>query len=951
MQPQPIIRIRGARTHNLKNVNVDFKRGSIIVVTGVSGSGKSSLAFDTLYAEGQRRYVESLSVNSRQFLPILPRPDVDLIDGLSPSIAIEQKSSINNPRSIVGTITDIYDHLRVLFARTGTPFCPNHQEQSLESRTVAEINDEFIEFFSESKLSLYSRVIENQKIDIKNFINEYRAKGYVRIRVKSENDNFRLLDIDKIDELERYKKYTIDVMVDRLKIKTENKERLSESIESCFRLGNGLLVAVISNQDSNIRGNLEDEKVFIYSSGMTCPKCNFTMHDFEPSFFSFNKPEGACFSCKGIGEVEVFDPEKIVEFSNGSLSSGAIPGWDKRNKFNFAILEGLSKKYNFSLDTPFNQLPHKIKNILLFGDTPRVKNSFLGIIDGFEKSWEKSTLNEFKNRLKKFRSIKPCKACKGSRLNNNALSVKINFDGNYKNIFDLVNLPLCETLKNLQNINMTHNKKQAISFLLDEITNRINFLIDIGLNYLTLSRGSSTLSGGELQRIRLATQIGAKLSGVLYVLDEPSIGLHQRDNHRLIKALKKLRNLGNTVVVVEHDEEIIRAADQVIDVGPGAGQFGGKIVFSGIISEMNKMKSLTVDYLMGKKKIEIPTKRKLPDNRWFKIFGARGNNLKKINLKIPVGKFICVTGVSGSGKSSLVHGVISKAIKSATKKNYYTESNPKFSELEYDSCEGFDFFENVISVNQKPIGKTPRSNPATYLNIFNYIREIYSSTRMSKERGYTASRFSFNLKGGRCESCRGDGLIKLEMHFLPDAFVECDSCKGQRFNRETLDIRWRGKNIFDVLSMTVEEAHRFFFSNTIIEKKLKTLIEIGLNYIKLGQSATTLSGGEAQRIKLASEIYKPNSGNTIYILDEPTTGLHFHDVSVLIKALLKLRNQGNTILVVEHNLDVIKTADWIIDMGPEGGLNGGKIICEGPPESVSSRKDSYTAKYLKRILG
>ena len=944
MQPHPIIRIRGARTHNLKNINVDLKRESLIVITGVSGSGKSSLAFDTLYAEGQRRYVESISVNSRQFLPILPKPDVDLIDGLSPSIAIEQKSSINNPRSIVGTVTDIYDHLRVLFARAGTPYCPYHPKTKLEEHSVSSINDELMNGFLNSKLEIYSRIVEEKLVDLKIIIDELRAKGFIRIRIKSKNSSFRLYDLDQISELDLNTEYTIDVLVDRLIIKKEQQQRISESIESCFRLGNGRLLAVISSAPNS-------EKTLSFSSSMSCTECNFSIPKLEPSSFSFNKPQGACLSCKGIGQMEVFDPEKIVQFTNGSLSSGAIPGWDKRNQFNFAILEGLAKKYNFSLDDPFESLPEKIKKLLLYGDSSKARNSFKGIIKGYENSWLKAGPQEVKNKLIKFRSLQPCKFCHGSRLNKISLSVKIQCDKKNLNIFDIVNMPLQKAKSNLEHVVISKSKKNVVSYLLEEILNRINFLIEIGLSYLSLNRNSSTLSGGELQRIRLATQIGARLSGVMYVLDEPSRGLHQRDNARLIGALIKLRDLGNTVIVVEHDEETMRAADQIIDVGPGAGQLGGNILCSGNLQKIIKFKnSYTSDYLSGRRVIEIPNIRKNPDGRWFKIFGAKGNNLKKIDFKMPISRFVCVTGVSGSGKSSLINGVLSKAVKLSKKKTYTGDQILTGSNLNYSSVEGFEYFDNLISVDQKPIGKTPRSNPATYLGIFNSIRDVFASCVMSKERGYSSSRFSFNLKGGRCESCQGDGSTKIEMHFLPDVFVECDVCKGRRFSRETLEIRWRGKNIFEILSMTVEEAHKFFFSNSLIEKKLRTLIDVGLHYIKLGQSSTTLSGGEAQRIKLANELSKKNTGNTLYILDEPTTGLHFHDIAILLKTLIKLRDSGNSILVIEHNLDVIKTADWIIDMGPEGGVKGGKIIAEGKPEEVTKIKESYTGQFLKPLL-
>ncbi len=950
MQPHPIIRIRGARTHNLKNVNVDLKRESLVVITGVSGSGKSSLVFDTLYAEGQRRYVESISVNSRQFLPLLPKPDVDLIDGLSPSIAIEQKSSINNPRSIVGTVTDIYDHLRVLFARAGTPFCPNHPKIKLEKYSASQINDELMNNFLGSKLEMYARIIDKKSINFENIFDDLRAKGFVRLRIKTNDTPFKLYDIDQIVKPEKGQKYTIDVLVDRLIIKKEHQQRISESIESCFQLGNGRLITVTS---PTVKVNSKNNscKTMTFSAGMNCSECNFTMDELEPSSFSFNKPQGACLTCKGLGQMEIFDPEKIVQYVSGSLSSGAIPGWDQRNQYNFAILEGLAEKYNFSLKTPFEELSDSVKKLLLYGETLETKNSFKGIIDAYENSWAKETPQEVKNKLIKFRSLKPCKACKGNRLNQVGLSVKIKCRNDFLNIFEIVNMSIPEAKTHLEQIVIPNSKKTVISCLLEEIINRINFLVEIGLGYLSLSRNSSTLSGGELQRIRLATQIGARLSGVMYVLDEPSRGLHQRDNKRLIDALIKLRNLGNTVIVVEHDEETMRVADQIIDVGPGAGQLGGSILCSGDFFKIIKAKnSYTADYLNGSRKIKIPNVRKVPENRWFKLYGAHGNNLKNIDFKMPISRFVCITGVSGSGKSSLINGVISKAIKLSKNKTFADDQASLSSNLNYSSVEGLEYFENLISVNQKPIGKTPRSNPATYLGLFNYIREIFASCKMSKERGYSLSRFSFNLKGGRCEFCQGDGSTRIEMHFLPDVFVKCDVCNGKRFSRETLEIRWRGKNIFEVLSMTVEEAHKFFFSSSLIEKKLKTLIDVGLHYIRLGQSSTTFSGGEAQRIKLANELSKRNTGSTLYILDEPTTGLHFHDIAILLKALFKLRDSGNSILVIEHNLDVIKTADWVIDMGPEGGNDGGKIIAEGPPEEIAKNNKSYTGHYLKKIL-
>ena len=933
------LKIRGARTHNLKNISVDLPRNKLIVITGLSGSGKSSLAFDTLYAEGQRRYVESLSAYARQFLDRMNKPDVDLIEGLSPAISIEQKSTSHNPRSTVGTVTEIHDYLRLLFARAGDPYCPEHKIK-LEAKTVSQIVDQILSLPQDTKIMILAPIINGRKGTHKDLMDELRAQGFIRVRVDGN-----IYEIDDTPQLEKNIKHQIDVVIDRVKINPEIKQRITESVETGLKIADGKIIV----------HDMETADDQLFSAKFSCPHCDYVIPELEPRLFSFNNPMGACPECDGLGHKNYFDKSRIVAFPELSLASGAIKGWDKRNQFYFQILNSLANHYGFDIDTPFNDLEEDIQNIVLHGSknqkiefsyfvgtgtVQKRKHNFEGVLNNFKRRYEETESNTVRDELAKFLSNQICPSCEGTRLRKEARNVLVED----MNLHHACELPLRKAFNFFNELNLPGNKAEVASKLVNEIKNRLHFLINVGLDYLSLSRSADTLSGGEAQRIRLASQIGSGLTGVLYVLDEPSIGLHQKDNDRLLETLKHLRDIGNTVIVVEHDHDAIMAADFVLDIGPGAGIHGGNIIAKGTpleVSESNE--SLTGQYLSGKKQIKIPSQRHKPKNNFLKIINATGNNLKGINLNLPVGLFNCITGVSGSGKSTLVNNTLYHAIA----KHLYRSNLDAAS---HESIDGLDFFDKVVDVNQSPIGRTPRSNPATYTGLFTPIRDLFAKVQESRARGYNPGRFSFNVKGGRCEICEGDGVIKVEMHFLPDVYVKCDTCLGHRYNRETLDIKYKGKNIHEILTLTVEQAYDFFKAVPIIERKLKTLLEVGLGYIKLGQNATTLSGGEAQRVKLALELSKRDTGRTLYILDEPTTGLHFEDIQLLLNVLHRLRDNGNTLVVIEHNLDVIKTADWVIDLGPEGGDGGGFIIAEGSPESVSQNPNSYTGKYLKSYL-
>ena len=933
------LKIKGARTHNLKNISVDFPRNKLIVITGLSGSGKSSLAFDTLYAEGQRRYVESLSAYARQFLDRMNKPDVDLIEGLSPAISIEQKSTSHNPRSTVGTVTEIHDYLRLLYARAGDPYCPDHKIK-LEAKTVSQMVDQILSLPENTKLMILAPVINGRKGSHQDLLDELRAQGFIRVRIDG-----KIHEIDDIPQLEKNIKHQIDVVIDRVKINPEIKQRVTESVETGIKIAEGKIV--LHDMDSE-----EDQ---LFSAKFSCPVCDYVIPELEPRLFSFNNPMGACPECDGLGHKNYFDKSKVVAFPQLSLASGAIKGWDKRNQFYFQILNSLANHYDFEIDLPFSDLEENIQNIILYGSkkekiefnyfvgTGRVqkrKHAFEGVLNNFKRRYEETESNTVRDELAKFLSNQICPSCNGTRLREEARNVLVGD----MNLHHICELPLRQAFDFFHTLNLEGNKAQVANKLVTEIKNRLHFLINVGLDYLSLSRSADTLSGGEAQRIRLASQIGSGLTGVLYVLDEPSIGLHQKDNDRLLETLKHLRDIGNTVIVVEHDHDAIMAADFVLDIGPGAGIHGGEIIAKGTPLEIAQSNnSLTGKYLSGEKKIEVPKHRQKPNNKIFKIVNATGNNLKGINFNLPVGLFNCVTGVSGSGKSTLVNNTLYHAIA-----KYLYRSN--LNAAPHDSMEGLDFFDKVVDVNQSPIGRTPRSNPATYTGLFTPIRDLFAKVPESRARGYSPGRFSFNVKGGRCETCEGDGVIKVEMHFLPDVYVKCDTCSGQRYNRETLDIKYKGKNIHEVLSFTVEQAYDFFKAVPTIERKLKTLLDVGLGYIKLGQNATTLSGGEAQRVKLALELSKRDTGKTLYILDEPTTGLHFEDIQLLLNVLHRLRDNGNTLVVIEHNLDVIKTADWVIDLGPEGGEGGGLIIAEGTPEAISKNPSCFTGQYLKSYL-
>ena len=933
------LKIKGARTHNLKNISIDIPKNKLVVITGLSGSGKSSLAFDTLYAEGQRRYVESLSAYARQFLDKMNKPDVDTIEGLSPAISIEQKSTSHNPRSTVGTVTEIHDYLRLLYARAGDPFCPEHKIK-LEAQTVSQMVDQVLSMEIDKKIMIMAPVVNDRKGSHLDLIDELKAQGFIRIRI-----NQKIYEIDDLPLLDKNKKHQIDVVIDRLKINPEIKQRITESIETGLKIANGKIIIFDMDRNESI----------LLSAKFSCPHCEYSLPELEPRLFSFNNPIGACPECDGLGQKNFFDNNRVIAFPELSLAAGAIKGWDKRNQFYFQMLQSLASHYTFDLDLPFKDLPQNIQDIILngsgsvkiefkyFSDKGTIfkrVHAFEGIINNFKRRYQETDSNTVRDELAKYLSVQQCRKCSGSRLREEARHVLIE----NLNIHQICELPLKKAYALVDSLNLRGNKIQIASKIIQEIKNRLFFLINVGLNYLSLSRSADTLSGGEAQRIRLASQIGSGLTGVMYVLDEPSIGLHQRDNDRLLETLKNLRDLGNTVIVVEHDYDAIMHADFVIDIGPGAGIHGGEIIAFGSPKHISEnTQSLTGQYLSGKKQISMPKIRKKANKGFLTIMNASGNNLKNINLELPIGLLTCVTGVSGSGKSTLINDTL---YFSMAKIIYKSNLDP----APYDEILGAEKFDKVVDVNQSPIGRTPRSNPATYTGLFTPIRDLFAKVQESRSRGYGPGRFSFNVKGGRCEACEGDGVIKVEMHFLPDVYVECDVCLGHRYNRETLEIRYKGKNIHEILAMTVEQAHDFFSAIPIIERKLKTLLDVGLGYIKLGQNATTLSGGEAQRVKLALELSKRDTGNTLYILDEPTTGLHFADIQLLLNVLHQLRDNGNTLVIIEHNLDVIKTADWIIDLGPEGGDGGGEIIGQGPPEKLVENKKSFTGQYLKRLL-
>ena len=937
------IDIRGARTHNLKNINLTIPRDKLIVITGLSGSGKSSLAFDTLYAEGQRRYVESLSAYARQFLSLMEKPDVDSIEGLSPAISIEQKSTSHNPRSTVGTITEIYDYLRLLFARVGEPRCPDH-DVPLTAQTISQMVDKVLSLPEESKMMLLAPVVKNRKGEHVKLLDSLAAQGYIRARVDGE-----ICDLSDPPELALQKKHTIEVVVDRFKVRSDLATRLAESFETALELSGG--TAVVADMDDPKAEEL------VFSANFACPHCGYSVPELEPRLFSFNNPAGACPTCDGLGVQQFFDESRVVQNESISLAGGAVKGWDRRNFYYYQMLTSLAKHYKFDIETPYEDLPQKIKDIVMHGsgkeeiefqymndrgDVVIRKHPFEGILNNMARRYKETESMSVREELAKNISNRPCADCGGSRLRPEARNVYI---GNI-NLPQISEKSIGESLEFFQGLTLTGQKAQIAEKILKEIRERLEFLVNVGLNYLSLSRSAETLSGGEAQRIRLASQIGAGLVGVMYVLDEPSIGLHQRDNERLLNTLIHLRNLGNTVIVVEHDEDAIREADHIIDIGPGAGVHGGQVIAQGTAKEiMANPNSITGKFLSGEEKIEIPKKRTALDkSKLLKLKGATGNNLKGVNLEIPVGLFTCITGVSGSGKSTLINDTLFPLAQNALNRAEKTDFAP------YKSIEGLEYFDKVIDINQSPIGRTPRSNPATYTGLFTPIRELFAGVPEARARGYNPGRFSFNVRGGRCEACQGDGVLKVEMHFLPDVYVPCDQCKGKRYNRETLEIRYKGKTIHQVLDMTVEEAREFFDAIPMIARKLQTLMDVGLSYIRLGQSSTTLSGGEAQRVKLATELSKRDTGKTLYILDEPTTGLHFADIKQLLEVLHRLRDQGNTIVVIEHNLDVIKTADWIVDLGPEGGSGGGQIIATGTPEEVSKVKGSHTARFLKDIL-
>jgi excinuclease ABC subunit A len=936
------ILVRGARTHNLKNIDLEIPRDKLIVITGLSGSGKSSLAFDTLYAEGQRRYVESLSTYARQFLSMMEKPDVDHIEGLSPAISIEQKSTSHNPRSTVGTITEIYDYLRLLFARAGEPRCPDHN-LPLAAQTISQMVDQVLEKEEGTKLMLLAPVVQGRKGEQLHTISNLRAEGFIRARIDGI-----VVDLDSAPELDKNKKHDIEVVIDRFKVRPDLQTRLSESFETALNLTDG--IAKVANMDDP-----SDELIF--SARFACPTCGHSIQELEPRLFSFNNPHGACPSCDGLGVKQYFDKSKVVHDSSLTLSEGAIRGWDRRSLYYFQQLKAVAEQYGFDMDTPFKQLKPEHQDLILEGtgaetvtfkylndrgDIINKAHPFEGVLNNLQRRYKETESDTVREDLAKYLNMQPCSSCQGSRLRREARHVFID----EHTLPQIVTRPIGDSLDYFNQLELVGKQGEIADKILKEIRERLSFLVNVGLEYLSLDRNADTLSGGEAQRIRLASQIGAGLVGVMYILDEPSIGLHQRDNERLLKTLIHLRDLGNTVIVVEHDEDAIRLADYVIDVGPGAGVHGGEIIAQGKPDDvMNNPASITGQYLSGVRKIAIPEKRCAynPD-KVLELEGATGNNLNDVNLILPVGLLTCITGVSGSGKSTLINNTLYPI--AATELNRATTLDP----APHKAIKGLQHFDKVIDIDQSPIGRTPRSNPATYTGIFTPVRELFAGTQEARSRGYKPGRFSFNVKGGRCEACQGDGVIKVEMHFLPDIYVPCDVCKGKRYNRETLEVKYKGKNIHEVLDLTVEDARTFFDAIPALARRLQTLIDVGLSYIRLGQAATTLSGGEAQRIKLAKELSKRDTGQTLYILDEPTTGLHFYDIQQLLNVLNRLRDHGNTIVVIEHNLDVIKTADWIVDLGPEGGIKGGCIIAEGTPEEVANNERSYTGHFLKEML-
>jgi len=934
------IRIRGARTHNLKNLSLELPRNRLVVITGLSGSGKSSLAFDTLYAEGQRRYVESLSAYARQFLQLMEKPDVDLIEGLSPAIAIEQKAASHNPRSTVGTVTEIHDYLRLLYARVGTPYCPEHN-LALQAQTVAQMVDQALALPEDTRLMILAPVIARRKGEQAELLDELRAQGFTRVRVDG-----KVHELDAAPRLSKNVKHSVDVVIDRLRVRADAKQRLAESFETALRHADGR--ALVVETDSG--------KEHLFSAKFSCPRCDYALPELEPRLFSFNNPMGACPRCDGLGAIEFFDPKRVVAHPNLSLASGAIRGWDRRNHFYYSMLQSLAGHYRFDIEQPWELLDEKVQELILSGSgrekiaftylsergrsTVR-EHAFEGVIPSLERRYRETDSSVVREELAKHLNTRACPECGGTRLRREARHVRI-LD---KTLFEVSRWPLRKTLDFYKNLQLEGARGQVAERIVREIANRLEFLVNVGLDYLALERSAETLSGGEGQRIRLASQIGSGLTGVMYVLDEPSIGLHQRDNARLIETLKRLRDLGNSVIVVEHDAEAIRAADHVVDMGPGAGEAGGHIVAEGPPAEIiSNPQSLTGRYLAGALTIEVPRLRNRPNSNRLVVRGATGNNLKGIDLALPLGLLVCVTGVSGSGKSTLINDTLYAAV---ARSLYGSAAEP----APHASIAGLEHLDKVISVDQSPIGRTPRSNPATYTGLFTPMRELFASVPEARSRGYDAGRFSFNVKGGRCEACQGDGVTKVEMHFLPDIYVACDVCHGKRYNRETLEVRYKGRNIHEVLEMTVSEAAGFFSAVPAIARKLQTLIDVGLGYVRLGQSATTLSGGEAQRVKLSLELSKRDTGRTLYILDEPTTGLHFHDIKLLLEVLHRLRDAGNSVVVIEHNVDVIKTADWIVDLGPEGGDGGGRLVAEGTPEQVAANKASYTGQSLRQALG
>lgn len=939
------IKIRGARTHNLKNINLDLPRNQLVVITGLSGSGKSSLAFDTLYAEGQRRYVESLSAYARQFLQLMEKPDVDSIEGLSPAISIEQKATSHNPRSTVGTVTEIHDYLRLLYARVGTPFCPTHSEQSLEAQSVAEMVDHALALPIDTKLMIAAPAVRERKGEFVDFFADMQAQGFVRFRVDG-----KVVEADALPKLKKTEKHNIDVIIDRVKVKDEIKQRLAESFETALRLAEGRALAI------EMDASPEHPAEHLFSNKFACPICSYSLQELEPRLFSFNNPMGACPTCDGLGVIQFFDPRRVVQFPNLSLASGAIKGWDRRNQFYFQLLQSLAKHFSFDLDSPFDALTETVQHMILHGSGTQTipfvylneqgkkvvrKHAFEGVLPNLERRYKETDSQAVREELAKYINQKTCPECNGARLRSEARHVTIAGQA----IYSISHLALRDALEFFKTLQLQGAKATIAERIIKEIASRLQFLNNVGLDYLSLDRSAETLSGGEAQRIRLASQIGSGLTGVMYVLDEPSIGLHQRDNDRLIETLKHLRDLGNSVLVVEHDEDMIRQADHIIDMGLGAGEHGGCVIAQGSLQDIEQnSESITGQYLTGVQEIVVPKKRTLLNaTRRVQLHGCTGNNLQRVDLDLPVGLMVCVTGVSGSGKSTLINDTLYHAV---AQHLYGSSTEP----APFEKLEGLDHFDKVINVDQSPIGRTPRSNPATYTGLFTPIRELFAGTTSARERGYGPGRFSFNVKGGRCESCQGDGVLKVEMHFLPDVYVPCDVCHGKRYNRETLGVMYKGKNIHQVLEMTVEQAHEFFAVVPAVQRKLKTLLDVGLGYVRLGQSATTLSGGEAQRVKLSLELSKRDTGRTLYILDEPTTGLHFHDIALLLKVMHQLRDHGNTVVVIEHNLDVIKTADWIIDLGPEGGGGGGQIIAQGTPEDVAANPISYTGQHLLPLL-